>query len=57
MIDSPNLDEYVFCRVLDDIGTLRVSDDQDLELNVGDIYALRYSTIQGLLLQGKLHLV
>ena len=57
MIDSPNLDEYVFCRVLDDIGTLRVSDDQDLELNVGDIYALRYSTIQGLLLQEKLHLV
>lgn len=58
MIDSPNLDEYVFCHVTEDIGLLKVSEDQDpIDLNVGDIYALRYRSIQDLLQQGKLHLV
>ena len=56
MIDSPNLDEYVFCRVLEDIGVLMVDDDP-IELNVGDIYALRYSNIRVLLEENKLHLV
>ena len=60
MIESPNLDEYVFCHVLEDIGMVKVSDDpteDDIELSQGDIYALRYRNIQSLLEQGKLHLV
>ena len=60
MIESPNLDEYVFCHVLEDIGMIKVSDDpteDDIELSQGDIYALRYRNIQHLLEQGKLHLV
>jgi hypothetical protein len=60
MIESPNLDEYVFCHVLENIGMVRVSDDpdgDDIELSQGDIYALRYRNVQSLLQQGKLHLV
>lgn len=57
MIDSPNLDEYVFIRVLEDIGLLVLSENETIDLNINDIYVLRYSSIRNLLQQGKLHLV
>jgi GINS complex subunit 4 len=57
MIESPNLDEYVFCQVTEDVGQVQVSDDDIIDLNAGDIYAVRYRTIQGFLEEGKVHLV
>ena len=52
-----NLDEYVFIRVLEDIGLLVLSENETIDLNINDIYVLRYSSIRNLLQQGKLHLV
>mmetsp|Transcript_17962 Transcript_17962/g.25389 ORF Transcript_17962/g.25389 Transcript_17962/m.25389 type:complete len:89 (+) Transcript_17962:3-269(+) len=66
MIDRPDLDTYVFCRVLEPIQIDNFKDldmgDNDFEedlqhVKTGSTMFLRYAIIQDLLLEGKVSLL
>ena len=62
MITKPNLDSYVFCGVLEDIGQFHFDEggDGDVlegDLTEGDVYIIRYRAIQSLLATGKVTLL
>ena len=57
---GPNLNEFVFCRVRRNIGSVTIGEeaaDDAIELNQGDILCIRYKGIQGLLRKEDVELV
>ena len=65
MIDRPNLDQFVFCRIketveIDNFDPLGQEEQDDLNIQehvVGSCLIARYSAIQDLMFQGKIELV
>ena len=62
MVAEPNLDKHVFCRIKEDRGDFLLDpNDPDpantVELNMGDIYLIRYRFIKGLLEEDALELI
>jgi len=47
MVDGPDLDTAVFCRVLRDVGTVRV-EGTDVEMNMrrGDVWVVRWGSVR-----------
>lgn len=56
MIDRPDEDTAVFCRVLRDSYVERVV-DEDIELKRGDIWVLRWSQVKELVREGDVELI
>lgn len=57
MISKPNVDTHVFCRILEDIGEFEIEENVSIDLGEGDIWVLRYSAIEMLLLEGRAVLI
>ena len=60
LIAEPNLDEYVFCKVLEDIGQVQVGEDDEtppVELLRGDIYTLRYRPMRSMVRERRIQLL
>ncbi|KAI9789866.1 MAG: GINS complex subunit [Piccolia ochrophora] len=59
MIDQPDLDTAVFCRVLRDVPDPVVIEgtDTNLELKRGDVYVVRYSAIREAMERGDVELI
>lgn len=57
MIEEPNLDSAVFCRVKRKCEKLIRIDDETLTLEKGSIYIIRYSSIRDLLEDGTVELI
>jgi len=64
MIKEPDLNTYVFCLVNTDLGEVEVNagsgstqDEQVVDLQQNDIYALRYSSIRQFLGDGTVDLI
>lgn len=57
---GPNLDQFVFCRVKNSVGSYAVGEeanDETLDLEKGDIVCIRYRSIQQLLLDENVELI
>lgn len=60
MIDSPNLDEFVFCKVLEsvEIDNSMPGEESDIDKHAeGTCLIVRYSAIQQLVLEGKIEML
>lgn len=58
MIDAPDLDAAVFCRVLRDVGVVHVpGTDTAFEMNRGDVYVVRWSVVRERVLAGDVELI
>ena len=58
MIDGPDEDTAVFCRVLRDSGMITVEGtDSTFELLKGDVYIVRWSCIRDKVINGDIELV
>ena len=61
MVERPNMNSYVFCRVRDNVGRFQVGDSLDdddfVELSENDVYVLRYSRIAQLVREGRVDLL
>ncbi|KAF2455335.1 hypothetical protein BDY21DRAFT_307483 [Lineolata rhizophorae] len=58
MVQGPDLDQAVFVRVLEDVGTLRVSGtDVRMELRRGDVWVARWSAVREAVLGGRAELI
>ena len=60
MVDKPDEESVVFCRVLRDAGSIEVYGETDVvyvELKRGDIWVLRWSAIKDAVVQGAVELV
>ena len=59
MVSAPQLHGYVFLRVVEDIGPFRPDNTSavTVDLAAGELYVMRYSSIRGLLLEGRVELV
>ncbi|EON65478.1 hypothetical protein W97_04716 [Coniosporium apollinis CBS 100218] len=59
MVDGPDLDTVVFCRVLRDVGTVRV-EGTDVEMNMrrGDVWVVRWGSIRNAVVErGDIELI
>lgn len=59
MVDGPDLDTAVFCRVLRDVGTVRV-EGTDVEMNMrrGDVWVVRWGSIRNAVVErGDIELI
>ena len=60
MVDKPDEDSAVFCRVLRDAGSVEVHGEagsSDVELKRGDVWVLRWSTIREAAIRGDVELL
>ena len=58
MIDGPDEDTAVFCRVLRDAGMVTVEGtDSTFEMIKGDVYIVRWSSIKEKVMSGDIELV
>jgi DNA replication complex GINS protein SLD5 C-terminus len=59
MVTEPDLDVYVVCRVMEDVGSVEVSAQQGLQLELmkGDEYVLRYRPVREFVLNGQIQLI
>ncbi|KAK9711294.1 GINS complex subunit [Basidiobolus ranarum] len=57
MINPPDLERAVFCRVKENIGEFQLSENASVVLDVNNIFILRYCTIQNLLAEQKVELI
>jgi hypothetical protein len=59
MITAPGLDEHVFFKALDDLGTLtdQAADEELVNVEKGGQWAARYRMIRPQLLEGKIKLL
>jgi len=60
MIDTPDIETAVFCRVLRDAGTVEVQGEQgvgEIDLKRGDVWVLRWSSIKEGVLRGDVELI
>jgi len=54
---KPNLDKYVFCRILENIGNIATHDGDSVNLQEGETWLLPYQTIHAQMLSGKIKLL
>lgn len=49
MIPAPNLEAYVYCRALEEVGDVMVPGDalrtEELSIGAGDTYIVRYNVV------------
>jgi GINS complex subunit 4 len=59
MIDEPDLDSFVFCKVTTDLGELQMDErgDQRTVLEEGDVHILRYRPVRELVADGSIELI
>ncbi|KAF3334571.1 DNA replication complex GINS protein SLD5 isoform X2 [Carex littledalei] len=59
MVDSPQLDTFVFCKTKTDVGAFQLDDtgEEIVDLVVDDLYVLRYKSIRGLVESGQINLI
>ena len=60
MVDAPDADAAVFCRVLRDAGTVKVfgaEESVDVDLNRGDIWVLRWQAVREMVERGDVELI
>ena len=60
MIDAPDQETAVFCRVLRDAGTVEVYGEQgtgEIDLKRGDVWVLRWSAVKEGVLRGDVELI
>jgi GINS complex subunit 4 len=57
MISSPNLNQAVVCKVLDNIGEVMINDSESVYMEKNNIYILKYKTVQSLLEKGLVQLL
>ncbi|EKG21237.1 GINS complex subunit Sld5 [Macrophomina phaseolina MS6] len=60
MIDTPDLDTAVFCRVLRDIGVVSVGgvdEDREVEMKRGDVLVVRWRVVRERVLAGDIELI
>lgn len=58
MIETPDVDKAVFCRVLRDVGLVYVEGtDTRCDLNQGDVWVMRWSAIKEYVLRGDVELI
>lgn len=60
MVDTPDEDTAVFCRVLRDSGSVEVQGEQgvgEVELRRGDVWVLRWRDIRGRVLVGDIEMI
>lgn len=60
MIDTPDLDTAVFCRVLRDVGVVSVGgveEERQVEMNKGDVLVVRWRVVRERVLAGDVELI
>ena len=59
MVDGPDADAAVFCRVrADDIGEIVVEGtDAAFEMHRGDVFVVRWSAVRDLVREGRVELI
>jgi GINS complex subunit 4 len=62
MVEEPDLDSAVFCRVVKRIGeeesVVRIpGTGTEFRLNVGDVYVVRYSAVKEFVVRGEVELI
>lgn len=57
MISSPNLNQAVVCKVLENIGEVLINESESIYMEKDNIYILKYKTIQSLLDKGLVKLL
>lgn len=60
MVDKPDEETAVFCRVLRDAGSVDVMGENattDVELQRGDLWLLRWSAVKDAVMRGDVELV
>lgn len=60
MVDKPDEETAVFCRVLRDVGSVEVHSEAEstiVDLNRGDLWLLRWSAIKDAVLKGDIECV
>ena len=60
MVDQPDHDGAVFCRVLRDAGSVEVHGEGgtgEIELSRGDVWVLRWSTVRESVVKGDVELI
>lgn len=60
MVDGPDEDSAVFCRVLRDTGSVEVYGEggtADVDLRRGDVWVLRWSAVRDKVIRGDVELI
>jgi GINS complex subunit 4 len=60
MVDGPDVDAAVFCRVLRDAGHVEVQGEQgvgEVELRRGDVWCVRWSAVKDAVLRGDVEMI
>ena len=60
MVDKPDEDSAVFCRVLRDAGSVEIQGETgvgNVDLKRGDVWVLRWSAIQDAVVRGEVELI
>lgn len=58
MVDTPDLDTAVFCRVLRDVGVVSVEGtDAEFEMRRGDVFVVRWSLVRERVRAGDVELI
>lgn len=58
MVDTPDVDTAVFCRVLRDVGRVRQhATDSEFEMKKGDVWVVRWSLIKDRVFEGDIELI
>lgn len=60
MVEEPDLDGAVFCKVVKDVEDRSVripGTDAEFELKRGDVYVVRYSAVREFVLSGEVELI
>eukprot|EP00055_Hartaetosiga_balthica_P011463 m.52166 g.52166 ORF g.52166 m.52166 type:complete len:265 (+) comp7605_c0_seq1:141-935(+) len=57
---APNMDDHVLCKFDTDIGALDVGDETStthIDVSIGDVYIVRYNTVDTLIRKNEAHLI
>jgi GINS complex subunit 4 len=58
MVDTPDVNSAIFCRVLRDAGNISIDGTGvDFELRRGDVYVVRWSAVKEKVLAGDVELI
>ncbi|ESS70831.1 GINS complex subunit 4 [Trypanosoma cruzi] len=57
MLPVPEIDQYVFCVVLDDLGVVRLGEDAVQAVHAGEIFLVPYRAFRPYILDGRVRLV
>ncbi|RNF26537.1 GINS complex subunit 4 [Trypanosoma conorhini] len=57
LLPVPDLDQYVFCVVLDDLGVVRLGEDAEQTVHAGEIFLVPYRAFRPYILDGRVRLV